>query len=66
VTTRLYDVPEITCDHCKKFIEAEVTTVAGVTEVEVTVANKTVRVEGTADDAAVRAAINEAGYTEIR
>ena len=60
--TRSYSVPGISCDHCKTAIEAEVAKVAGVTTVEVDVENKTVSVVGDADDADVRAAIDEAGY----
>jgi copper chaperone CopZ len=55
-------VPDISCDHCKAAIEGEVGQVPGVTLVEVDVASKAVRVEGTADDGAVRAAIEAAGY----
>ena len=57
----LYSVPEISCDHCKSAIEAEVSGVDGVNNVEVDVAGKSVTVTG-GDDAAIRAAIDEAGY----
>jgi copper chaperone CopZ len=56
-----YDVPGISCGHCKAAIEAEVAKVAGVQEVAVDVEAKTVTVEG-GDDGDVRAAIDEAGY----
>lgn len=59
---RVYDVPGISCDHCKQAIEAEVARVAHVSTVVVDVAARTVRVEGDADDDAVRDAIDEAGY----
>ncbi|HEX3539152.1 MAG TPA: heavy-metal-associated domain-containing protein [Acidimicrobiales bacterium] len=59
---RSYAVPDISCDHCKHAIEEEVSKVPGVDAVEVTVATKVVRVEGDAPDAAIRAAIDEAGY----
>jgi copper ion binding protein len=58
---RTYSVPGISCDHCKHAIEAEVGTVAGVSDVVVDVDSKSVRVQG-GDDAAIRAAIDEAGY----
>ena len=61
-TTQLYSVPEISCEHCKHAIEAEVAKLPGVSDVNVDVAAKTVRVVGTAADAALRAAIGEAGY----
>jgi copper chaperone len=57
-----YSVPDISCDHCKHAIESEVRTVPGVDSVEVDVAAKTVRVDGTAPDEALRAAIGAAGY----
>jgi copper chaperone CopZ len=62
MTTRLYAVPEVTCDHCRTAIESEVGEVAGVETVTVDIAAKEVTVVGDADDAAVRAAIAEAGY----
>jgi copper chaperone CopZ len=60
-TTHTYSVPDISCDHCKRAIEGEVSTVADVTSVDVDIDAKTVVVTG-GDDAAVRAAIDEAGY----
>ena len=61
-STQLYTAPEISCDHCKHAIESEVARVPGVTDVDVDVATKTVRVVSTASDAALRSAIQEAGY----
>ncbi len=61
VDVRTYTVPGISCDHCKHAIEAEVATVAGVSDVVVDVESKSVRVQG-GDDASIRAAIDEAGY----
>lgn len=57
-----YDVPGISCDHCKRAIEAEVGAVPGVRRVTVDVTAKTVEVDGDAPDDAVVAAIVEAGY----
>ena len=58
-----YSVPGVSCEHCRTAITAEVAGVAGVTSVEVDVERKQV-VVGAADidDAAVRAAIDDAGY----
>ena len=56
-----YSVPDISCDHCKAAIEREVSTVAGVASVIVDVDAKSVAVTG-GDDAAIRAAIDDAGY----
>jgi copper ion binding protein len=60
-TARTYSVPGISCDHCKHAIEAEVGAVEGVAAVTVDVASKSVAVTG-GDDAAIRAAIDDAGY----
>lgn len=65
MTARTYDVPGISCDHCKAAIEGEVATVPGVEAVLVDVEARTVAVRGDADDAAVRAAIDEAGYDVV-
>lgn len=61
-TTRSYQVPDISCDHCKNAIEGEVGTLDGVDEVRVDVESRRVTVEGPATDEAIRAAIEEAGY----
>lgn len=59
---RTYTVPDISCDHCKQAIEAEVGKLAGVMEVVVDVDSKTVTVDGGASEQAIVEAINEAGY----
>ena len=61
--TITYSVPGISCGHCRTGITAEVTGVAGVSAVDVDLAGKVVTVTGAGvDDAAVRDAIDEAGY----
>lgn len=61
--TTTYTVPGMSCAHCKAAIETEVSRVAGVTRVDVDLDTKRVTVGGdVVDDAAVRAAIDEAGY----
>ncbi|MEZ5143240.1 MAG: cation transporter [Acidimicrobiales bacterium] len=60
--TRIYDVPAISCGHCKMAIEGEVSKVVGVDSVVVDIDARKVTVEGDAGDDAVRAAIDEAGY----
>ncbi len=57
-----YHVPGISCGHCKSAIEAEVGALEAVTSVVVDIDTKQVAVVGEASDAAVRAAIVEAGY----
>jgi copper chaperone len=58
---RTYSVPGISCGHCKSAIEAEVSEVDGVDSVVVDVDAKLVTVSG-GDDAAIRDAIDGAGY----
>lgn len=60
-----YAVDGMSCQHCVTAITGEVTKVPGVEDVRVDLDAKTVTVAGTASDAAVRAAIDEAGY-EVR
>jgi copper chaperone len=61
--TRSYMVPGMRCDHCKAAVAKEVSQVAGVDAVEVDLDSKLVFVRGKGlDDAALRAAIEEAGY----
>ena len=58
-----YAVPGVSCGHCRTAIASEVEQVAGVASVDVDLDAKRVTVAGTAlDDAAIRAAIDEAGY----
>jgi copper chaperone len=59
---RTYSVPGISCDHCKAAIEGEVGKLEGVARVEVDVDARSVTVDGTAPDDAIRAAIDDAGY----
>ena len=58
-----YTVPGMSCGHCRAAITEEVEQVDGVTGVDVDLDAKRVTVTGTGvEDAAVRAAIDEAGY----
>ena len=58
-----YTVPAMHCGHCKTAVTDEVSAVPGVESVVVDLDSKRVEVTGTAlDDAAIRAAIEEAGY----
>jgi len=61
-----YVVEGMTCAHCKVAVADEITKVAGVSAVDVDLDSKLVRVHGTGvDDAAVVAAIDEAGYDAV-
>ena len=62
MTSRVFDVPDISCDHCKRAIEEAVSAVPKVDSVVVTVDRRVVEVAGVASDDAVIAAIQLAGY----
>ena len=58
-----YSVPAVHCAHCASSIREQVSEVAGVDEVDVDLEAKSVTIRGDQlDDAALRAAIVEAGY----
>ena len=62
--TITYSVPDISTGHCRAAITAEVGALTGVEAVDADLDTKQVRVTGPAlDDAAIRQAIEEAGYT---
>ena len=64
MTTSTFDVTGMTCEHCVRSVGGEVGAVPGVTGVDVDLATGRVRVtsEGDLDEAAVRDAVEEAGY----
>ncbi len=63
---RTYQVDGMTCGHCRVAVLEEVGALAGVDEVEVDLASGRMVVRGPElDDAAVAAAVDEAGY-EVR
>ncbi len=64
--TVAYRVPAIHCTHCALSISEEVSEVEGVEDVDVDLDSKLVTVKGLElDDAALRAAIVEAGYKAV-
>lgn len=62
MTNRVFNVPDISCDHCKRAIEEAVAAIPDVDSVIVTVDRRVVEVAGVASDDAVIAAIQLAGY----
>ena len=63
MSTRTYAVEGMSCEHCVAAVTGEVTRIPGVSGVTVDLAANTVTVTGDPlDDAAVAAAIDEAGY----
>ena len=64
--SREYTVKGMTCSHCVASVREEVTDVAGVETVDVDLASGRLTVTGDdVDDAAVRAAVDEAGYEVV-
>lgn len=58
-----YTVPGMHCHHCERAVSSVLQQVEGVESVEVDLETKLVTVQGVdLDDAALRAAIGEAGY----
>ena len=61
--TRTYNVTGMTCDHCRNAVMAEVLQVSGVRGVDVDLDSGRLTVAGEQfDDAAIEAAVDEAGY----
>jgi copper chaperone len=64
MSTATYTVTGMTCAHCVNAVTEEVGAVAGVTDVQVDLESGAVTVtsDSPVDDAAVAAAVDEAGY----
>jgi copper chaperone len=62
--TSTYTVKGMTCEHCVRAVTTEISALEGVQGVEVDLDSGRVSVvsAGTLDDAAVAAAVDEAGY----
>jgi copper chaperone CopZ len=59
----IYSVPALHCAHCERAVREEVSRVRGVSSVAVDLERKLVTVSGASlDEAAVRQAIEAAGY----
>ena len=67
-TTTEFQVTGMTCGHCEMSVREEVSEVPGVQGVEVSHETGLLTVSSTqgVDDAAVRAAVDEAGYSAVR
>lgn len=62
--TKTYTVEGMTCGHCVSSVSAELARIPGVSDVQVDLASGAVTVtsQQPVDEAAVRAAVDEAGY----
>ncbi len=64
MTVHVYRVPDVSCEHCVKAINGELTKIDGVSRVDVNLDSKVVTVEAadSVSDALLRSGIDEAGY----
>jgi copper chaperone CopZ len=68
MNTTTYAVAGMTCGHCEGSVRAEVAKIDGVTAIDVSAASGSLVVSSDValDDAAVLAAVDEAGYSAVR
>lgn len=68
MSTTEYQVTGMTCSHCEMSIREEVSQIPGVDEIQVSAQNGRLVVSSSTsiEDAAVLAAVNEAGYSAVR
>jgi copper chaperone CopZ len=68
MTTNEFQVTGMSCGHCESAVRGEVAKVAGVEQIEVSAASGRLLISASAplDDAAVLAAVAEAGYEAAR
>lgn len=64
MNTQTYLVDGMTCAHCAGSVQSEVAAIPGVESATVDLATKTLAIEASTvlDDAAISAAVTEAGY----
>jgi copper chaperone CopZ len=63
-TTQTYTVTGMTCGHCVSSVTEEVQEISGVEKIDIVLetGSLTITSAGPVDDAAVRSAVEEAGY----
>lgn len=68
MTITTYAVTGMTCSHCENSVRDEVTKLDGVTAIDVSAASGSLVITSATeiDDATVRAAVDEAGYSATR
>ncbi len=68
MSTSEYQVTGMTCGHCEMSVREEVGTIPGVQDIEVSfeTGRLVVMAADPVDDAAVLAAVDEAGYAAVR
>jgi copper chaperone len=68
MATTTYTVSGMTCEHCVNAVTSEIKQIEGVRDVRIDLASGAVTVTSEAhlDDAAVAAAVDEAGYEVVK
>jgi len=68
MSTTEYKVTGMTCGHCEMSVREEVGQIAGIEDIQVSAQTGTLVVTASdaIDDAAVLAAVDEAGYSAVR
>lgn len=68
MTTTTYAVTGMTCGHCEGSVRREIAKLPEVTDIAVSAASGSLVItsDSPVDDAAVRAAVDEAGYSAAR
>ena len=66
MTVNEYQVTGMTCGHCELSIREEVSEISGVEDIQVSAQTGKLVVTGAVDEAAVLAAVEEAGYSAVR
>ena len=65
MTTRIYAVEGMTCDHCVAAVTTEVAKVPRISDVIVNLEQGTLTVSGDAPEQALAEAVDEAGYALV-
>lgn len=67
-TTQTYAVTGMTCGHCESAVREEISQIPGVEQIDVSASSGTLAITADVpvDDAAVIAAVDEAGYQAAR
>lgn len=67
-TTQTYAVTGMTCGHCESAVREEVSQIPGIEQIDVSASTGTLAITagGSVEDAAVIAAVDEAGYQAVR
>ena len=61
-TGKIFKVPDMECEHCKKSIESEIRKLAGIEDINIDIQTKKIEVIGNISEAEIILAIKNAGY----